>query len=62
MLHCANGSGRAPARHQLLRDLFIYGLRVRTLLFEGAGSAPTAPADRAHFDVLRSRVRQGVQG
>jgi antitoxin ParD1/3/4 len=36
--------------------------RLRALLLDGAGSAPAAPADRAYFDTLRSRVRQGVRG
>ncbi|MEA3276884.1 MAG: type II toxin-antitoxin system ParD family antitoxin [Pseudomonadota bacterium] len=32
---------------------------LRALLLDGAGSAPTAPADKAYFDALRGRVRHG---
>lgn len=35
---------------------------LRALLLDGAGSAPAAPADKAYFDSLRNRVRQGVRG
>ena len=35
---------------------------LRALLLDGAGSAPAEPADKAYFDSLRSRVRQGKQG
>ena len=33
-------------------------LRLRTLLLEGAGSAPTAEADGAYFSELRDRARR----
>lgn len=33
-------------------------LRLRSLLLEGAESAPSEPADAAYFEVLRDRVRQ----
>ncbi|WP_341534754.1 type II toxin-antitoxin system ParD family antitoxin [Candidatus Thiosymbion oneisti] len=36
--------------------------RLRTLLLDGAGSDPAVPADKAYFDALRSRARQGAQG
>lgn len=36
--------------------------RLRGLLLDGAGSVPAVSADKAYFDALRSRVRQGVQG
>jgi len=32
--------------------------RLRALLLDGANSAPTAPADEAYFDALRTRVRK----
>ena len=35
---------------------------LRVLLLDGASSAPAAPADRAYFDALRSRTRQGDPG
>jgi antitoxin ParD1/3/4 len=35
---------------------------LRALLLDGAGSAPAAPADKAYFDSLRSRVRPGDRG
>ena len=35
---------------------------LRALLLDGAGSAPAVPANKAYFDSLRSRVRQGRQG
>ena len=35
---------------------------LRALLLDGAGSAPAVPANKAYFDFLRSRVRQGRQG
>jgi len=35
---------------------------LRMLLLDGAGSPPAAPADKAYFDALRSRVRQGDPG
>ena len=35
---------------------------LRALLLDGAGSAPGAPADKAYFDSLCSRVRQGDRG
>jgi antitoxin ParD1/3/4 len=35
---------------------------LRALLLEGAGSAPAAPADKAYFDSLRNRARQGDHG
>lgn len=33
-------------------------MRLRSLLLEGASSAPTAAADGAYFDALRERVRR----
>ncbi len=36
-------------------------LRVRTLLLEGAASAPAAPADAAYFAGLRDRVRKAAR-
>jgi antitoxin ParD1/3/4 len=33
-------------------------LRLRSLLLEGAASAPSAPADAAYFEALRHRVRE----
>jgi len=33
---------------------------LRGLLLAGAASAPTAPADAAHFDGLRDRVRKAA--
>ena len=33
-------------------------LRLRSLLLEGAASAPSEPADAAYFDALRDRVRR----
>jgi antitoxin ParD1/3/4 len=33
-------------------------LRLRSLLLEGAASAPAEPADAAYFDALRDRVRE----
>jgi len=35
--------------------------RLRSLLLDGAASAPTAPADDAYFETLRRRVRQQPQ-
>ncbi len=35
--------------------------RLRTVLLDGANSAPAAPADRAYFNALRTWVRQGVR-
>ena len=35
---------------------------LRALLLDGAGSTPAETADKAYFDSLRSRVRQGKQG
>jgi antitoxin ParD1/3/4 len=32
--------------------------RLRSLLLEGASSAPAAPADARYFDALRDRVRR----
>jgi antitoxin ParD1/3/4 len=32
-------------------------LHLRSLLLEGAASAPAAPADASYFDALRARVR-----
>ena len=32
--------------------------RLRSLLLDGAASAPGGPANAAHFDALRKRVRQ----
>lgn len=37
-------------------------LHLRALLLEGAASAPAAPADAAHFDVLRKRVQRRARG
>ena len=36
-------------------------LQLRGLLLAGAGSAPAAPADPAHFEGLRDRVRKAVK-
>jgi antitoxin ParD1/3/4 len=36
--------------------------RLRALLLDGASSAPAVPTDKAYFDSLRSRVRQGDRG
>lgn len=36
-------------------------LQLRGLLLDGAGSAPTAPADAGYFESLRDRVRQAAQ-
>ena len=36
-------------------------LRLRTLLLEGAASAPAAPADAAYFAGLRDRVRKAAR-
>lgn len=36
-------------------------LRLRSLLLEGAQSAPAAPADAAYFDRLRDRVRRAAR-
>jgi len=36
--------------------------RLRGLLLDGASSSPTAPADAAYFDELRSRVQDGQAG
>lgn len=35
--------------------------KLRGLLLAGAASAPAAPADGAHFDRLRDRVRQAAK-
>lgn len=35
---------------------------LRSLLLEGAGSAPVEPADGAYFDTLRDRVHRRVRG
>ena len=35
---------------------------LRALLLDGVGSAPAAPADKAYFDSLRRRARQGDRG
>lgn len=35
---------------------------LRSLLLEGAGSAPGEPTDGAYFDTLRDRVRRRVRG
>ena len=37
-------------------------LHLRGLLLAGAESAPAAPADAAHFDALRRRVRRPARG
>jgi len=37
-------------------------LRLRQLLFDGASSPPTAPADPAYFEALRERVRTRKTG
>jgi antitoxin ParD1/3/4 len=34
--------------------------RLRSLLLEGAASAPTAPIDAGYFEKLRERVRRSV--
>lgn len=34
--------------------------RLRSLLLEGAASAPTAPADASYFDRLRQRVARSA--
>ena len=36
--------------------------RLRSLIIEGAASAPAAPADDAYFDHLRTRIRQQRTG
>lgn len=36
--------------------------RLRTLLLEGAESAPGKPADGAYFDALRDRVKRRKRG
>lgn len=36
-------------------------LQLRGLLLAGAASNPTAPADAAHFEGLRARVRQSAK-
>jgi antitoxin ParD1/3/4 len=36
-------------------------LRLRSLLLQGAQSAPGAPADAAYFDRLRNRVRRAAR-
>jgi antitoxin ParD1/3/4 len=36
-------------------------LRLRSLLLEGAASAPAAPADAAYFTGLRDRVRKAAR-
>jgi len=37
-------------------------LRLRNLLLEGAGSAPTKPVDDTYFDSLRRKVKVGKRG
>lgn len=37
-------------------------LHLRSLLLEGAASAPTAPADAAYFTTLRERVQRRARG
>jgi antitoxin ParD1/3/4 len=36
--------------------------RLRSLLLEGAASAPTGPADATYFNELRERVRRSQAG
>lgn len=37
-------------------------LHLRSLLLEGAASAPTVPADAAYFTTLRERVQRRARG
>ncbi len=51
----------APAASEYVRELISKDQerqRLRSLLLDGAASAPTAPADDAYFETLRQCVRQ----
>jgi antitoxin ParD1/3/4 len=54
------GTSSEYVRELIRRDQDRQNLRA--LLLEGAGSAPAAPADKAYFDSLRNRTRQGDHG
>ncbi|MCV7383944.1 type II toxin-antitoxin system ParD family antitoxin [Mycolicibacter longobardus] len=57
---CGYGTSSEYVRELIRKDQDRAALR--SLILEGAASAPTEPADDAYFDRLRTRIRQQRTG